>query len=1106
MEISKWIIFCIISFSNLHVSAQCNTHNYITSSTFLDETGNRSMDVISYYDGLGRKIQTVYKNVTVSKADLVNCINYDNLGRIYTEWMYLPFSDNNGKFIQSGSWTDHNINEPYTKNVYESSPLNRVMKTWGVGLEWHRGKGKEFNYMANNNSSLLLVTNFKVENGSLVRDGNHGLYELRVEYSNDEDEHEYYIFKDKIGNKVLTRQISDNGFLDTYFVYDEHNNLRFVLPPLAVDALINDGIYEVKDDNVLGKYAYVYSYDSRNRCNYKKLPGCAYIKMVYDVCGNLLLQDDGELRKKKLVQFYRYDKYNRLIMKGLIPFFKSIWTAYTDKIMYETYDGSGLYYGYTNNRGLKIKAENIQEVYYYDNYDFLELFEEKRNFLSYCSKEGYGIRYINKDNPYLSSKGLLTGHLTKVIGEDKELINVLYYNDKEKVIQNRIINYVGGYDCNYYKYDFIGNILRNLHEHYNPVNTGLFSFDELYTYSYDDANRLIECRHQLKNEEERLLYRNSYDEYGRVKEKVYTERCKTKYDYNIRIQLTGINFNDWYKQTYVFTNGGNIRQTDWSCNPADFRHTYVYSYDKLNRLIGAEHKATDEYSSGLDYQIYDGNPLYNVNYEYDKHGNVIHLQRLGYTGEYNIRSYDDLIYQYNGNQLKSIECVENEQYISNFEDAVHDTNECFYDLNGNLVKDNNRNIESIHYNYLNLPQLILYGQQDEGKNISYTYSSDGVKLKACYATGINNILSPIGVSGADVNVDIICSDSTIYCDNCIYVNGKLDRVLLPEGYIQVSYTTRKGHISVSYDYYYYVKDYQGSVRLTIPERTLDGGTPILERGMLSYYPFGGSMKNWVLGLSGLRSSYQYNGKEKEIMHNLGWYDYGKRFYDPNYRLSFISVDPLCEKYYSISPYAYAGNNPVNAIDMKGDSITILNLGNGIGHMAILIQNDAGKWQYFSINGDNVYVSGVFMGGRKSNDIAVGEFDSPQQFMDSDYNSSGDPDDESINSYGYSEGYIIPTSQEQDNAIREEFISISDGEAYDLFGNNCSTAVQRSLEAAGIKTYTQKTVTTRIPANHALGESSYTTKYSTKRSIVPSSSFRSIMEHNPYGSIVTSSKK
>lgn len=89
---------------------------------------------------------------------------------------------------------------------------------------------------------------------------------------------------------------------------------------------------------------------------------------------------------------------------------------------------------------------------------------------------------------------------------------------------------------------------------------------------------------------------------------------------------------------------------------------------------------------------------------------------------------------------------------------------------------------------------------------------------------------------------------------------------------------------------------------------------------LSYYPFGKAMNTWTKWVCLFREPYTYTGKKEETMHNLGWYNYGKRFYDPNYRLSFVSVDPLCEKYYSISPYAYCANNPINAIDLRGDSI------------------------------------------------------------------------------------------------------------------------------------------------------------------------------------------
>ena len=123
-----------------------------------------------------------------------------------------------------------------------------------------------------------------------------------------------------------------------------------------------------------------------------------------------------------------------------------------------------------------------------------------------------------------------------------------------------------------------------------------------------------------------------------------------------------------------------------------------------------------------------------------------------------------------------------------------------------------------------------------------------------------------------------------------------------------------------YDYYYTVKDHQGSTRINIDEEYLDNRPSEGSQKAVSYYPFGKAMTGWTKWVNPFKEPYTYTGKKEETMHGLGWYDYGKRFYDPNYRLSFISVDPLCEKYYSISPYAYCANNPINAIDLRGDSI------------------------------------------------------------------------------------------------------------------------------------------------------------------------------------------
>lgn len=49
---------------------------------------------------------------------------------------------------------------------------------------------------------------------------------------------------------------------------------------------------------------------------------------------------------------------------------------------------------------------------------------------------------------------------------------------------------------------------------------------------------------------------------------------------------------------------------------------------------------------------------------------------------------------------------------------------------------------------------------------------------------------------------------------------------------------------------------------------------------------------------------------------LGWLDYGARFYDPVLGRWHV-IDPAAPIYYSLSPYQYGGNSPVNTIDIGG---------------------------------------------------------------------------------------------------------------------------------------------------------------------------------------------
>jgi len=61
-----------------------------------------------------------------------------------------------------------------------------------------------------------------------------------------------------------------------------------------------------------------------------------------------------------------------------------------------------------------------------------------------------------------------------------------------------------------------------------------------------------------------------------------------------------------------------------------------------------------------------------------------------------------------------------------------------------------------------------------------------------------------------------------------------------------------------------------------------------------------------------KQPYKYGGKELDMMSGLNLYDNLARNYDPAFDRT-LTMDPLAEKYYPISPYAFCKNNPVNRV-------------------------------------------------------------------------------------------------------------------------------------------------------------------------------------------------
>jgi RHS repeat-associated protein len=60
--------------------------------------------------------------------------------------------------------------------------------------------------------------------------------------------------------------------------------------------------------------------------------------------------------------------------------------------------------------------------------------------------------------------------------------------------------------------------------------------------------------------------------------------------------------------------------------------------------------------------------------------------------------------------------------------------------------------------------------------------------------------------------------------------------------------------------------------------------------------------------------YTFSGKEKDVETGYGYF--GARYYDSGLSI-WLSVDPMSDKYPSMSPYNYCGNNPIILVDPDG---------------------------------------------------------------------------------------------------------------------------------------------------------------------------------------------
>jgi RHS repeat-associated protein len=713
--------------------------------------------------------------------------------------------------------------------------------------------------------------------GIPVTVGNYAAGTLQKDVTIDEVGNKVITYKDKNEHLVLKKvQLSatpgtgHTGWLCTYYVYDDLENLCAVIPPLGVERAMQSG-WNVS--SVLNELCYVYQYDERKRMIVKRVPGAGPVYVVYDVRDRVVFTQDSMQRASSpqewLVNFY--DNLDRPVMTAIykanttradlqssmntaISNTQSITNTFPviQDLVLNEYDGSSSYTagrsilfspGFDSDSGATflaaidssgtggavtvlasnplpaISADALTPLTYtfYDNYNFTG----KQDYLSSdISKPQAGSNPNSEalpSSPSAKTKGLATGKRMRVLGTDQWLTSTMYYNDKGRVIQTLSDNHTGGRDILSICYDFSGKVLSTYLRHKNP-RSGLTPQTTVLTiFNYDDVGRLINTVKRLNDNtsQDKTIAVNTYDELGQLQRKRLhvnggSQLDTLSYQYNIRGWLTGIN------KAYV----NSSRSDNWFGE--DLAYDYGFSINQYNGNI-----------AGVKWKTQSDGVARSYGYSYDRISRLIQAdytqQNTGggaWTADKMDFSVSNLTYDANGN----IGSMRQQGMIGNTISLVDRLKYTYLTGSNKLMAVKDTAITT----------AAKLGDFNDGPNLvgnDYAYNGNGnITLdsnKAISSISYNHLNLPVSISvvgkgtvsflydasGTKLRKTVV--DNTVspekmtvtdYIGGFLYQQDTLQFVSQEEGRIRPLYIAGR---PLSFTYDYFEKDHLGNVRVVL---------------------------------------------------------------------------------------------------------------------------------------------------------------------------------------------------------------------------------------------------------------------------------------------------
>lgn len=419
-------------------------------------------------------------------------------------------------------------------------------------------------------------------------------------------------------------------------------------------------------------------------------------------------------------------------------------------------------------------------------------------------------------------------------------------------------------------YNFTDNVIAEVESHGSDTKTS--------QYAYDTRGRILsECTSVNGGTSAEVAY--AYDDLGNLTKTYYGPSSSS----STRVTQTDTrNIIGWLtSRTAIVGNSANVFSMSldyWSPSPSSVT-TGLYSGD-----VTAWHWTQGSNAQRTYVLNYDGSGRLTDSrmvtgggstatsswsergMTYDRNGNILTLSRYGSSSSSPAQT---LTYSYTGNRRSGYA----------------------YDTDGRITTDGTGGVTR-SYGVLGNPYQTKMGSAVKSQ---HTFLSDGTRIMTVSGSGTGYVYRGSFVYSKTGNNEIL--ESVGFGGGRIEKNG------------------------TGYEVAYYITDHLGSVRSIIKNGT------IVEQN--DYYPFGGRLADASLPqqTTPVANRWRFSGKE-DLSVALGdpVLDFGARMYSPSGAM-WLTQDPMAEKYYCISPYAYCAGDPVNRVDPDGKTDYFDNDGN-----------------------------------------------------------------------------------------------------------------------------------------------------------------------------------